>query len=59
MIRRILHMTTWLVIRYQQDIALRYQGFRDKVALVACMRVLTVRLNAMARDGTCWRRETL
>ncbi|PWU31100.1 IS110 family transposase, partial [Pseudomonas sp. RW407] len=29
-----------------------------KVALVACMRVLIVRLNAMVRDGTCWRTDT-
>ena len=38
----------------------RYEGLRDKgksakVALVACMRVLLVRLNAMLRDGTAWR----
>lgn len=60
MIRRILYMATWSVIRYQQDFALRYQrlresGRRAKVVLVACMRVLIVRLNAMVRDGTCWK----
>ncbi|WEJ70901.1 transposase [Pseudomonas sp. PSE14] len=60
MIRRILYMATWSVIRYQPDFALRYQRLREngrcaKVALVACMRVLIVRLNAMVRDGTCWR----
>lgn len=60
MIRRILYMTTWSVIRHQKDFALRYQSLREngrcaKVALVACMRVLIVRLNAMVRDGTCWR----
>jgi transposase len=26
-----------------------------KVALIACMRVLLIRLNAMLRDGTEWR----
>ena len=26
-----------------------------KVALVACMRILAIRLNAMIRDGTDWR----
>lgn len=60
MIRRILYMATWSVIRYQKDFSLRYHALREKgrcakVALVACMRVLIVRLNAMVRDGTCWR----
>ncbi|WP_447744429.1 IS110 family transposase [Pseudomonas nicosulfuronedens] len=64
MIRRILYMATWSVIRYHKDFALRYRGLREngrcaKVALVACMRVLIVRLNAMVRDGTCWRTDTL
>lgn len=59
-LRRILYMATWSVIRYQQEFAARYQKLRDKgrcpkVALVACMRVLIVRLNAMVRDGTGWR----
>lgn len=64
MIRRILYMTTLSIIRYQEDFARRYQGLREngrcaKVALVACMRVLIVRLNAMVRDGTCWRTGTV
>lgn len=64
MIRRILYMATWSVVRHQKDFARRYQGLRErgrcaKVALVACMRVLIVRLNAMVRDGTCWRTETV
>ncbi|WP_371365817.1 IS110 family transposase [Pseudomonas sp. QL9] len=60
MMRRILYMATWSVIRYQNDFSQRYHCLREngrcaKVALVACMRVLIVRLNAMVRDGTCWR----
>ncbi|EJT83593.1 IS111A/IS1328/IS1533, transposase [Pseudomonas putida S11] len=31
------------------------RGKRAKVAAVACMRVLLVRLNAMLRDGTEWK----
>lgn len=63
MIRRILYMATWSVIRCQQDFSARYQGLREKgrcakAAVVACMRVLIVRLNAMVRDGTCWRTST-
>lgn len=63
MIRRILYMATWSVIRYQKEFSQRYHGLREngrcaKVALVACMRVLIVRLNAMVRDGTCWRTGT-
>lgn len=62
MIRRILYMAAWSVIRCQDDFSKRYQGLRNsgrspKVALVACMRVLVVRLNAMVRDGTQWRTE--
>ncbi|XEG71875.1 IS110 family transposase [Pseudomonas sp. abacavir_1] len=64
MIRRILYMTTLSIIRYQEDFARRYQRLREngrcaKVALVACMRVLIVRLNAMVRDGTCWKTGTV
>ncbi|KAF1689185.1 IS110 family transposase, partial [Pseudoxanthomonas koreensis] len=33
------------------------RGKCAKVALVACMRVLLTRLNAMARDNTPWREE--
>lgn len=32
--------------------ALREKGKCAKVALIACMRVLLVRLNAMIRDGS-------
>ncbi|PBS11065.1 IS110 family transposase, partial [Lysobacteraceae bacterium NML93-0792] len=31
------------------------QGKCAKLAVTACMRVLLIRLNAMARDGTEWR----
>ncbi|WP_416423801.1 transposase [Pseudomonas sp. App30] len=59
-VRRVLYMSCWTVIRYDASFKARYEGLRDKgksakVALVACMRVLLVRLNAMLRDGTAWR----
>lgn len=62
-IRRILYMATWSVVRYQADFNARYLALRErgkcaKVALVACMRVLVVRLNAMIRDDTEWRQTT-
>lgn len=58
-IRRVLYMATWSVIRTQPDFKARYQALRQrgkcaKVALVACMRVLLVRINAMFRDGSGW-----
>ncbi|MEA5670696.1 IS110 family transposase, partial [Pseudomonas sp. MH2] len=40
-----------LKAKYQ---ALRERGKAAKVALVACMRVFIVRLNAMLRTGTPW-----
>lgn len=59
-VRRALYMSCWVVIRYQADFKARYEALRKrgksaKVALIACMRVLLVRLNAMLRDGTEWR----
>jgi transposase len=59
-VRRALYMSCWVVIRYQADFKARYDGLRErgksaKVALIACMRVLLIRLNAMLRDGTEWR----
>ncbi len=62
-VRRVLYMATWSAIRSQPDLKARYQALRDrgkcaKVALVACMRLLLVRLNAMLRDGTTWRMQT-
>src|SRR3546814_14023461 len=55
--RRALYMACWSVIRYQPDFNARYKALREKskcakVALIACMRVLLVRLNAMIRDGS-------
>jgi transposase len=59
-VRRALYMACWVVIRHQADFKARYEGLRErgksaKVALIACMRVLLIRLNAMLRDGTEWR----
>jgi transposase len=59
-VRRALYMSCWVVIRHQADFKARYNGLRErgksaKVALIACMRVLLIRLNAMLRDGTEWR----
>lgn len=58
-VRRVLYMATWSAIRTQPDLkshylALRARGKCAKVAVVACMRLLLVRLNAMVRDGTTW-----
>lgn len=59
-IRRVLYMACWCVIRLQPDFQARYRRLREqgkcaKVAITACMRVLLIRLNAMARDKTEWR----
>lgn len=59
-VRRLLYMATLSVIRLQSDFQNRYDRLRArgkpaKLALVACMRVLIVRLNAMVRDQTPWR----
>lgn len=59
-LRRVLYMATWSVIRLQPEFKARYAALRArgkcaKVALIACMRVLIVRLNAMVRDRTPWR----
>lgn len=58
-IRRVLYMAVWSVVRYQADFKQRYESLRQrgkqpKVALIACLRVLLIRLNAMLRDGTSW-----
>ena len=52
-------MACWIVLRYDASFKARYEGLRakgkcGKAALVACMRVLLVRLNAMLRYGTQW-----
>lgn len=59
-VRRVLYMATWVIIRYDADFKARYERLRErgkcaKVAIMACMRVLIIRLNAMVRDGTSWR----
>lgn len=58
--RRAMYMACWIVIRRQPEFKTRYAALRQKgkcakVALIACMRVLLVRLNAMIRDGTEWK----
>ncbi len=62
-IRNVLYMACWSVIRTQAAFKQRYDRLRQqgkcaKLALTACMRVLVVRLNAMARDQTEWIMET-
>jgi len=59
-LRRAAYMCALVMVRYNADFKARYARLRAtgkcaKVALVACMRVLLVRLNAMVRDGTPWR----
>lgn len=59
-IRRVLYMACLSVIRKQPDFKARYERLRHrgkcaKIAIVACMRVLLTRLNAMARDQTEWK----
>lgn len=61
-VRRALYMACWVVIRHNKDFcerykALRAQGKCAKVAVVACMRILIVRLNAMLKTGTPWREQ--
>jgi transposase len=63
-IRRVLYMAAWVMVRYDAGFKARYERLRErgkcaKVAIVACMRVLIVRLNAMLRDGTPWRSEVI
>lgn len=58
-IRKVLYMACWSVIRTQPDFRARYdrlrkQGKCAKLAITACMRVLLIRLNAMARDNSEW-----
>ena len=58
-VRRSLYMACWSGIHFQPEFNARYKALRDKgkcakVALIACMRVLLIRLNAMIRDGSEW-----
>jgi len=57
--RRSLYMSCLVAIKYNPALKARYEALRGrgkvaKVALVACMRVLIVRLNAMLRTGKPW-----
>ena len=59
LVRRALYMAALSVIRTDTDLGRWYQGFRrrgkpGKVALVAVMRKLLLRLHAIARRGTPW-----
>jgi transposase len=61
-VRRAVYMSTWVIIRHDAGFRAKYDDLRQrgkaaKVAIVACMRVLITRLNAMLRDGTEWRSE--
>ncbi|MEO4015874.1 transposase [Pseudomonas rossensis] len=58
--RRAMYMACWVVIQRQPGFKARYDALRRKgkcakVALIACMRVLLIRLNAMIRDRTEWK----
>ena len=59
-LRRVVYMCVLAMVRHNEDFKTRYANLRArgkcaKVALVACMRVLMVRVNAMVRDNTPWR----
>lgn len=61
-VRRAMYMACWIVILRQPEFKARYEALRlkgkcAKVALIACMRVLLIRLNAMIRDNTEWREQ--
>lgn len=58
--RRAMYMACWVVIQRQPEFKARYEALRQKgkcakVALIACMRVLLIRLNAMIRDEAEWK----
>lgn len=58
-IRCALYMSCLVAVRQNPSLKAKYQALRErgkaaKVALVACMRVFIVRLNAMLRTGTPW-----
>lgn len=59
-VRGATYMSTWSMVQHDPQVkaeyeALRARGKLAKVAIVACMRKLLIRLNAMLRDGTGWR----
>lgn len=58
-VRRVLYMGTLAAMRFSPSMRafrdrLRASGKPGKVIVVACMRKLLVRLNAMMRDGVAW-----
>jgi transposase len=58
-VRRSLYMACLVAVRCNPALKARYEALRErgklpKVAIVACMRVLIVRLNAMLKAGTPW-----
>lgn len=58
-VRQMLYMATLAAIRHSPTMKAFYSrllaaGKLKKVAIVACMRKLLVRLNAMMRDGVTW-----
>ncbi|XBT42003.1 IS110 family transposase [Pseudomonas viridiflava] len=59
-VRRALNMACLVAVKHNPTLKARYEALRGrgklaKVALVACMRIFIVRLNAMLRTGTPWR----
>lgn len=57
--RRSLYMSCLVAMKYNPALKARYEALRErgkvaKVAIVACMRVFLVRLNAMLRTGEPW-----
>lgn len=61
-VRGATYMAIWSMVRHVPEVRARYEaltarGKLAKVAAVACMRVLLVRLNAMFRDGTEWKEQ--
>ncbi|EJN39687.1 transposase [Pseudomonas sp. GM84] len=59
-VRRALYMACLVAVKHNPALKARYEALRGrgkfaKVAIVACMRIFIVRLNAMLRTGTPWR----
>ncbi|PWA03855.1 transposase, partial [Flavobacterium psychrotolerans] len=59
-VRRALYMACLVAVKHNPTLKARYEALRGrgklaKVAIVACMRIFIVRLNAMLRSGTPWR----
>ncbi|HEK0910354.1 TPA: transposase, partial [Pseudomonas putida] len=58
-VRRTLYMSCLVAVRHNPALKAQYEALRArgkvaKVAIVACMRIFIVRLNAMLRTGTPW-----